>query len=81
MLIVRDCQSQFESTIASSCELTVLGVLEQDGRSGANLSDKLVVIALHIDMFVDKLTIDISVFGSIVEAICARKSSRQSIGL
>jgi hypothetical protein len=52
-------------------ELTVLGVLEQNGGGCADLSDEFVVVALDVDVFVDELAVDGGVFGSVVEAVGA----------
>ena len=52
-------------------ELTVLGVLEQNGGGCADLSDEFVVVALDVDVFVDELAVDGGVFGSIVEVVGA----------
>ena len=52
-------------------ELTVLGVLEQNGGGCADLSDEFVVVALDVDVFVDLLAVDGGVFSRIVEAVGA----------
>jgi hypothetical protein len=58
--------------------LTLLSILEHDGGSRANFSDEFVMVALDVNMFVDKHAIDISVFSGVVEAMCESKSARSS---
>lgn len=46
---------------------SVLGVLEQDGGGGADLTDELTVVALDVDVLVDKLTLVVVILGVVVE--------------